>query len=88
MDSLTDKIIRIKDVDFACEIKGNVTNANANIALNHMLEIKSKSDKPLLLVVKYIYPSIMEEFAEQGINVLDGAGNCIIIMKNAINGRP
>jgi hypothetical protein len=73
-----DAIVRIKGIDFICEIKSNVTNANVNTVLRQLLNYKETEDKPVLLVAKYIYPELMNSFAEQGINVLDSVGNCII----------
>jgi hypothetical protein len=69
--------VRIKDV-FLCKIKGNVTNSNANVVLRQLLEEKKSLNTPLLLVAQYIYPALMDEFFNQGINVLDSAGNCMI----------
>lgn len=73
-----DAIVRIKGIDFVCEIKRNVTNANVNPVLGQLLAHKQASDKPMLLVAKYIYPELMNVMAEHGINTLDGAGNCLI----------
>ncbi|GHV21986.1 hypothetical protein FACS189428_3310 [Clostridia bacterium] len=70
------KVVRVKEIDFEYLIKSNITNANANIVLKELIETKSK--KPLLLIAEFIYPSIMESFANQGFNVIDSAGNCII----------
>jgi hypothetical protein len=73
-----DAVVRIKDIEFICDIKINVTNANVNSVLRQFLNYKDVCDKPLLLVAKYIYPESMNMFAAQDINVLDSAGNCII----------
>jgi hypothetical protein len=77
-DVRTNAIVRIKGIDFICEIKGNITNANINSVLRLLLEYKKNYDEPVLLVAKYIYPELMNELARQGINVLDSVGNCII----------
>lgn len=73
-----DGVVQIKNIEFVCEVKGNITNANANIILRQLIEQKKQQNKPLLLVAKYIYPELMNEFSNQGVNVLDCAGNCII----------
>jgi hypothetical protein len=80
----TDAIVRIKSIDFICEIKGNITNANVNTVLRQLLEYKKNDDKPVLLVAKYIYPELMNDLAQQGINVLDSVGNCIIRHHNLL----
>jgi len=72
----TNGVLTVKGIEFGCIVKGNITNANANIVLRELLDAKRK--KPLLLIAEFIYPSIMEEFAKQGFNVLDSSGNCNI----------
>lgn len=73
-----DGVVQIKNTEFVCAVKGNITNANANIILRRLIEQKQQHNKPLLLVAKYIYPELMNEFSNRGINILDCAGNCII----------
>jgi hypothetical protein len=81
-DACTYPIVRIKSIDFICEIKGNITNANINTVLRQLSEYKKIHDKPVLLVAKYIYPELMNEFTNHDINILDSAGNCIIRQDN------
>ncbi|GHT52641.1 hypothetical protein AGMMS49982_13420 [Bacteroidia bacterium] len=83
-DGCRESVVRIKGIEFVCEIKGNITNANANVILHQLFEQKSQLNKPLLLVVKYIYSGLMEEFSNQGINVLDSVGNCAIRHNNIL----
>ncbi|MDR1883391.1 MAG: hypothetical protein LBR26_11520 [Prevotella sp.] len=83
-ESRIDGIVQIRGIDFVCEAKGNITNANANIVLRQLIEQKKRHNKPLLLVVKYIYPELMNEFSNQGINILDCAGNCFIRQDNLL----
>lgn len=71
-------IVDIRGIDFVCEVKGNITNANFNFTLKSLLNLKEKTDKPLLLIVKYIYPSLMSKLGKYDINVLDSVGNCLI----------
>lgn len=73
-----DAIIRINGIDFACEVKGNITNANFNSRLERLLKQKANITMPFLLIVRYIYPSLMSELGFHGINILDIAGNCFI----------
>ena len=81
-ESRTKSILQIRGIDFICEVKGNITNANVNIILQQLINQKDHYNKPLLLVVKYIYPGLMNEFSDQGISILDSAGNCIIRQDN------
>ncbi|MDR2466726.1 MAG: hypothetical protein LBD35_04965 [Prevotellaceae bacterium] len=74
----------MKDVEFDCEVKGNISNANANIVLGRLMERKQRCNKPLLLVAKYIYPELTNQFSCRGINILDCAGNCIIRHNNLL----
>ena len=83
-DVHTGAIVQIKSVDFICEVKGNITNANINIVLRQLYGYKKNHDKPVLLVVKYIYPELMNELANHDINILDSAGNCIIRQNNLL----
>ena len=83
-ESHIDGFVQIKGIEFVCEVKGNITNANANIILRRLIEQKQQHNKPLLLVVKYIYPELMNEFSNQGIHILDSAGNCIIRQYNLL----
>ena len=71
-------IVRINGLEFVCETKSNVTNANFNAVLSDSLRIKEITKKPFLLVAQYIYPALSKAFADKGINVLDRNGNCYI----------
>jgi Uncharacterized protein conserved in bacteria len=71
-------IARIESIDFICMVKSNITNANINSVVQQLLEFKKNFEQPVLLVVKFIYPELMNEFANYDISILDSAGNCII----------
>jgi hypothetical protein len=77
-EAIDDSRVRIGGIAFYCDIKGSVSNANSNIVLQQALAKMNQIESPYLLAVKSIYPATMEDFANQGINVIDGAGNCII----------
>lgn len=83
-DARMDAIVRIKGFEFACCIKGNITNANMNATLKQLSELKKDDGMPVLLVAKYVYPGLMNEMAQNGTNVLDSAGNCIIRHDNLL----
>lgn len=78
LNQRNDAIISIYGLDFICEIKRNVTNANFNNVLAACLRAKETLSKPFLLVTQYIYPALSKAFAEHNINVLDRNGNCYI----------
>ena len=66
---INDAIISINGLDFICEIKRNVTNANFNNVLAACLRVKQINSKPFLLVTQYLYPALIKDFAEHNINV-------------------
>ena len=73
-----DTDINIGDVELSGEVKSYVNNANFNQMLLRLQEIGHTSKKPVLLIVGSISPQNLIKFAEEGINVLDYAGNCYI----------
>ncbi|MDR0565536.1 MAG: hypothetical protein LBG47_00630 [Prevotellaceae bacterium] len=77
-EGCTAGVAQICGVEFVCEVRGNITNANANTVLRQLMAQKQRRRKPLLLVAKYIYPELMGELSGRGIHILDSAGNCII----------
>lgn len=73
---LFDAVVRIMNIDFLCEIKNNITTTSFNTVLNRL---KTKADsRPVLLVARYISPTLLNELAVNSINALDCAGNCYI----------
>ena len=73
-----DTDINIGDIELSGEVKSYVNNANFNQMLLRLQEIGHKSKKPVLLIVGSISPQNLIKFAEEGVNVLDYAGNCYI----------
>lgn len=73
-----DTDINIGDIELSGEVKSYVNNANFNQMLLRLQEIGHTSKKPVLLIVGSISPQNLIKFAEEGINVLDYAGNCYI----------
>lgn len=78
LNSSSDATIQIFDTCFKCEVRGCITNANFNTTLQSLLLLKENSHDPVLLIARQIYPKLMKQFMEYGINVIDYAGNCII----------
>lgn len=73
-----DAIVKILSVDFLCEIKNNITKANLNLVIEHILEQTENETTPILLVTRYINPPLFNELVNNNINILDCAGNCHI----------
>ena len=75
---LYDTDVSIGEVNFMGEVKSYVNSANFNQMLLRLQKIRSISKKPVLLIVGSISPQNLMKFADEGINVLDCAGNCYI----------
>lgn len=73
-----DAVVQIMNRDFLCEIKKTVTTANVGTVLNRLRALSTKEKQPVLLVARYITPTVVNDLAESGINTLDCAGNCHI----------
>ena len=71
----------INNVEFACEVKTQVSKANYNLVLQQMRILKEEVDLPLLLASHYFAPDVFESFSAEGINVVDSSGNCKIEAK-------
>ena len=71
----------INNVEFACEVKIQVSKANYNLVLQQMRKLKEEVDLPLLLASHYFAPDVFESFSSEGINVVDSSGNCKIEAK-------
>ncbi len=70
-----DAVVRIMNVDFLCEIKESVTASTFNTILKTIQTKAETATTPLLLITRYIAPTLLNECAANGINVLDCAGN-------------
>ena len=75
-------LIQIMNVDFLCEIKGNITATNINTIVNHLQKYMVAENRPVLLVAKYINPNIFDKLVAFGLNLLDCSGNCHIRYMN------
>ncbi len=73
-----DAIVQILNVDFLCEVKNTVTTATIGNIANRLRDLVITEKRPVLLVAKYITPTVMADLATNGINTLDCAGNCYI----------
>ncbi len=77
-----DALVQIMNVDFLCEIKGNITATNINTIVNHLQKYMVAEKRPVLLVAKYINPNMFDKLVGLGLNILDCAGNCHIRYMN------
>ena len=77
-----DALIQIMNVDFLCEIKGNITATNINTIVNQLQKYIATENRPVLLVAKYINPNMFDKLVGLGLNILDCAGNCHIRYMN------
>lgn len=73
-----DAVVQIMDVEFLCEVKNTVTTATIGNITNRLKILGTMEKQPVLLIAKYITPTVMDNLASNGINTLDCAGNCHI----------
>ena len=73
-----DAVIQIMNVDFLCEVKNTVTTATVGNVASRLKALATAEKQPVLLIAKYITPTVMDDLAKNGINTLDCAGNCYI----------
>ena len=73
-----DSGIHINGLEFVAVVKNTVSHSNFISILNKLDEIKRKTTRPILLITRYIYPKLAEDFFQHGINVLDTSGNAKI----------
>lgn len=73
-----DAVIRIMNVDFLCEVKNTLTTATVGNVASRLKALATEEKHPVLLIVKYITPTVMDDLVSNGINTLDCAGNCYI----------
>lgn len=73
-----DWMLCIRGYEFLCEVKKTITRSNFGSIQMKLRTWQENTDKLVLLVAQNIYPLLMDEFAHQGINCLDSAGNCRI----------
>jgi len=74
-----DAYVDIGNVRFACIVIQTISNANYASALTRMQAVMGRYDMPALLITGSMSPLMMQKFREQGVNTLDGAGNCSIL---------
>lgn len=75
---LYDYTLFINGIEFACEIKTQVTKANVNLVIQQLRQLKEQTDIPVLVAAPHITPDVFGILSREGISVVDAAGNCII----------
>ncbi len=73
-----DPVVKIMGKEYVCFERNHVTKATMNTTLAMLQSAKVTPEQQILLVAQYINPQIANELAENGVNYLDTAGNCLI----------
>ena len=73
-----DYTLSIADTTFGVIVKGVLTNSNLPFALQQAQNARETSQYPILFVLGYTSPTIMQTLCDSGISVIDYAGNCMI----------
>lgn len=73
-----DAVLTIKNIQFTVTAKPEIRTANKGIVLAQLKELEAKSNRPIIIVAKFIASDIAQELKEKAINYLDVAGNTFI----------
>ncbi len=68
----------INGITFACVVKHLVNKANYNLIVKQMHDVKRQNEMPLLVVAQHVVPSLLDNFTNDGICVMESNGNCNI----------
>lgn len=77
-NSAFDFSLKLYKTTFLGLIKQNVTTSNFGAVQRELKRLRAEAHKPILLFAGSIYPQLMKELRNEGVHVLDGAGNCAI----------
>lgn len=77
-DQLLDGILQLGNIQFACVLKLRVTSYNINAIYSSCQELRRQHELPVLLLAGEIPTFLMQQLYQDGIDVLDAAGNCYI----------
>jgi hypothetical protein len=78
----SDATVTIHGLRFAIKAVGQVTTANTLSIVRTLKNLQEKTKLPVLLVCSYISPTVIQTFKEEGLSILDVAGNCLITSGN------
>ena len=73
-----DALLSIQNTQFLVEAKGSIRASNQGLVLSKLVDMKSNSNRPLVLIAEYISKAACKELKERGINYIDVAGNAFI----------
>ena len=73
-----DSTLSVAGTTFGVIVKSVVMSSNMSFTLQQALSAREQTNMPVLLVLGYAQPSIMQSLYDNGINVIDYAGNCMI----------
>ncbi|HBZ25643.1 MAG TPA: hypothetical protein DEO54_05305 [Rikenellaceae bacterium] len=79
-----DGIIDINGHAFTVEAKNELRKENKGFLFARLEELKAKTNRPTLIIAKYITSEVALELRENEINYLDAAGNCFIKSKDLL----
>ena len=79
-----DAILTINKVQFVVISKAEVRAANKGLVYAHIKETSEKTQRPIVVVAKFIASDIAKEFREKGTNYIDVAGNGYIKNDNLV----
>lgn len=82
VEDTVDGLLNIQQVQFAVMIKTEIRSSNKGIVLSQLMDLKSRTTRPVILVSGYIAAEIAEELKNRQINYVDMAGNCSIKHKD------
>lgn len=77
-NSIIDSTISVADTTFGVIAKGVVMSSNMSFIIQQAKDAQRATNLPILLVLGYVQPSIMQTLYDNGISVIDYAGNCRI----------
>jgi len=73
-----DTLLTLNEKQFVIEANPEVRASNKGIVLSNLNELQERSNRPIIVIAKFIATDIAREFKEQEINYIDIAGNTFI----------
>lgn len=73
-----DALLRIKNHQFVVEATSSIRTSNQGLIISKLEEMKQNSNRPVILIAKYISKQATEELKNRGFNYIDVAGNTFI----------
>ena len=75
---ILDSTISVAGITFGVIAKSVVMSSNMSFTIQQAKDAHEATNLPILLVLGYVQPSIMQTMYDNGISVIDYAGNCMI----------